>query len=212
MTLANSSVLIAPGAGATFATQLVAAKEHEVVVPATSYGHLRGSEPIYFFSTDPFTHSAVLSSDVFDFYNNAAAGTVVRIRSITHTILIEAAVVGVGIPWAIRGGSGTIPSGGTALTVRKLDSNDPVPDSGIIAQFRPSLPSVGLFFLSQYNLSTEEDSTNASYPWFQERLPPFFWKKGYACRVGDSFRINMGGAGTNIGASVITVFFSALVE
>lgn len=211
MALPSSSLLVTPGAGATLATHLVSGKEYEVVMPALIGGHIEGSEPLYLFHTgNPSPHVAAASTLWMDLFNNGAAGTVIRVRSIVHTIIVEGAVAGVGLRWQILR-STSAGTGGTALTNVRLDTGDPVLDTGITARQKASGGAGAGASVMWYNRHTEESTVVASHPPFQEVLPPIFWKKGLVLRVGEGVRINQE-SNSAVGNSVILIGFQAQVE
>lgn len=89
MTQANDSILVTPGSGATVATHLANAKEHQVVIHADPDGHLHGSLPAWGFVVPPVAAGA--SKIYFDLFNNQAS-TVLRLRKLFPIIAIDVAV------------------------------------------------------------------------------------------------------------------------
>ena len=92
MTLANDSILVTPGSGATVATHAVGNKEHQVVMLADSDGHVHGSLASYMYSVTP---AAVGASKLYcDLFNAAGSGKIIDIRGIWVVPKLDAAVVG----------------------------------------------------------------------------------------------------------------------
>ena len=93
MTQANDSILVTPGSGATVATHLVAAKEHQVVCIADDSGHIQGSLPTYFYCTPPIAVGASkLHADIF---NATGSGKIMDIRGVWLIQKLDVAVTGV---------------------------------------------------------------------------------------------------------------------
>lgn len=93
MTQANDSILVTPGTGATVATHLANAKEHEVMMLADDSGHILGTKPTY---TYIVPSTAVGASKLFlDLFNGVGSGKVIRVLSVRPIIDTDVAVVGV---------------------------------------------------------------------------------------------------------------------
>lgn len=80
MTQANDSVLVTPGTGATVATHLVAAKEHQVVMVADPSGHLMHSLPSYQYMVPSVVVGA--SKLYLDLFNAVGSGKIIDVRGI----------------------------------------------------------------------------------------------------------------------------------
>jgi len=92
MTQANDSVLVTPGSGATIATHLVAAKEHQVIVQADASGHLHGTLPSYMYMTP--AAAVGLDKLYLDLFNAAGSGKIIDVRGIWVIPKTDVAVVG----------------------------------------------------------------------------------------------------------------------
>lgn len=130
MTVANDSVLVTPGSGATIATHLVNSKEHQVVMVANANGHLQDTlETWYFWSTfDAGAQNEVL----IDIFNATGSGKVLKVRKlfIQHNF---ATVVGVGHQFDVFRTS-SVGTGGTGLTARPADPGNPALPSQVTAR------------------------------------------------------------------------------
>lgn len=90
MALADSSILITPGSGATVATRTVSGKQHEVVMVSDYDGHIQGSGPTYILGQTPRVTTAA-ATDLFDVFNATGSGKIVRIRGLYLVVEITAA-------------------------------------------------------------------------------------------------------------------------
>lgn len=88
--LANDSILVTPGSGATVATHVVSAKEHQVVMVVDADGHIQGSAPSYILYQEPRVTTAA-ATDFLDLFNATGSGKIVRLRGIWPVIEITAA-------------------------------------------------------------------------------------------------------------------------
>ena len=92
MTLAGDSILVTPGVGATVATHIVSAKEHQVVMLADAVGHLHGTKETYTYVT-PST--AVGASKLFlDLFNAVGSGKLVKLTAVLPIVDTDVAVAG----------------------------------------------------------------------------------------------------------------------
>lgn len=92
MALANDSILVTPGSGATVATETVGGKEHQVVIVADASGHLQGTLPSYNWMTPSSAAGAnKLHADIF---NASGSGKVMDVRGIWLVPDTDVAVVG----------------------------------------------------------------------------------------------------------------------
>lgn len=88
--LANDSILVTPGSGATVATHTVSAKEHQVFMQADPDGHIQGTAPSYILYQHPRVTTAA-ATDFFDLFNATGSGKIVRLRALYPIQLITAA-------------------------------------------------------------------------------------------------------------------------
>jgi len=113
-TLANDSVTVTPGAGATVATHLAGGKEHQVVMVADESGHLQQTLPTY---TWWVPGAAVGASKLYaDVFNAAGSGKILELRGLWAIPKSDVAVTGV---VAVEVGlyrTSAVGTGGTAHT------------------------------------------------------------------------------------------------
>jgi hypothetical protein len=204
MTLAGDSILVTPGSGATVATHTVSAKEHQVVMLAEPQGHLVGSVPTYWFNTGALTHVAAASTLMFDLFN-ADATAIVRIRSIVHTTLIEAAVTGVGIRFQMLRTT-AVGTGGSSITVWEGDVNDTDPDADITARSKASGGATAGASLMWWNRSVEETVAPANGS-SNEVLPTLLEQNGIVLRQNTGIRINQE-SNSAVGSSAFLIGFT----
>lgn len=166
MSLANDSIAITPGTGATVATQLVSAKEYQVVMVAMPDGHLTGSLPQYRLICPS---QAVGANKVFlDLFNATGSGVSLRVLSaycfsdsdtaVTGTLGVEVnltrtTAVGTGGTAATLDGTSL-----TAITISEMDTNNPALSANITARSSPTGGATAGALLGQRWIFTEETS------------------------------------------------------
>lgn len=127
MPQANDSVLVTPGAGATIATHLQAAKEHEVVMLAEDDGHLLGTKETYVWNLPPVVAGA---NKVFcDIFNATGSGRTLILRALYLVPQLDTAVTGVlsrrlhlTRTTAVGTGGTAATANGTSLTANTITS------------------------------------------------------------------------------------------
>lgn len=154
MTLANDSILVTPGVGATVATHLAGAKEHSVVMNAQSSGHILGTEPMYFYQIPSQVHVAVASTVHWDMFN-ADAALLVRILSILQIPNITTAVTGIVFDWLLERTT-AVGTGGGAITAWLAQLNDTALDADITCRSKPTGGATQSTDLRNYSISSEE--------------------------------------------------------
>lgn len=114
MALANDSITVTPGSGATVATHSAGGKEHQVVMIAEADGQLKGSNPVYRMI---IPSQAVGANKVFcDIFNATGSGVSLRVLSAFAYVDNDTAVTGVvGVEVALTRTT-AIGTGGTAAT------------------------------------------------------------------------------------------------
>lgn len=204
MSLAGDSILVTPGSGATVATHTVSAKEHQVVMLAEPQGHLVGTVPTYWFNTGALTHAAAASTLMFDMFN-ADATQIVRVRSIVHTTLVEAAVTGVGIRFQLLRTT-TVGTGGSTITFWDGDINDTDPDADVTARSKATGGAGAGTSLMWWNRSVEETVAPANGN-DNEVLPHLLRQNGIVLRQNQGLRINQE-SNTSVGSSAFLIGFT----
>jgi hypothetical protein len=168
MALANDSITVTPGSGATVATHLAGGKEHQVVIVADDHGELVGSQPRYRLI---IPSQAVGANKVYcDLFNATGSGKIIRITSIFVYADNDTAVTGtLGVEVALSrttavgtGGTAAVNDGTTltAATITRMDTTDPVVPTQITARLAPAGGATAGAYLGSRWVFTEE--TNAA--------------------------------------------------
>lgn len=160
MTLSNDSITVTPGSGATVATHAAGGKEHQVVVPASSSGHLAGTQPTWVVSTNNTAHVAATRTTLIDLFNAAGSGVVLKVCGV-YILPTLTAVAGTGLTYEVIRTS-AVGTGGTAATPAAFDSdNTPLP-AGVTARTKPAGGATTAATLLFVNGSSEETLPYAS--------------------------------------------------
>ena len=169
MSLANDSITVTPGTGATVATHLVSAKEYQVVMVAGSDGHILNSAPVYRLIVPS---QAVGANKVFcDLFNATGSGVTLRILSAFCYVDSDTAVTGtLGVEVALTrtsavgtGGTAATADGTslTAATISKLDTASPALSASVTARSAPTAGATAGALLADRWVFTEETSAPA---------------------------------------------------
>jgi len=166
MALPNDSINVTPGTGATVATQLVSAKEYQIVMLAYPDGHLTGSLPQYRMICPA---QAVGANKVFlDLFNATGSGGTLRVLSaycfvdndtaVTGTLGVEVnltrtTAVGTGGTAATADGTSL-----TAITISKMDTASAAWSANITARSSPTGGATAGALVGQRWVFTEETS------------------------------------------------------
>jgi hypothetical protein len=168
MGLANDSIPVTPGSGATVATQIVNAKEHQVVMPADDTGHILGTAPTYRLYVP--AQAAGANKVYFDLFNATGSGQTLRVKSVeaikdgsvavtgalsVKLYLTRTSAVGTGGTAATSQGTSL-----TAITFSKHNPNDSALPAGVTARSSPTGGATAGAILSERHIFPEE--TNAS--------------------------------------------------
>lgn len=170
MSLANDSILVTPGTGATVATHLASAKEHQVVVEADDTGHIKGTVPTYRLFVP--AGAAGASKVYLDLFNATASGKTLRILSVRAIKDGSVAVVGaLSVKLHLTrttavGTTGTAATvDGTSLTAPALAKMDPANaalPAGVTARMAPGGGATAGVVICERHIFSEE-TTGASY-------------------------------------------------
>lgn len=166
MSLANDSIAITPGTGATVATHLVSSKEYQVVMVASADGHILNSAPVYRLIVPS---QAVGANKVFcDLFNATGSGVVLRILSAFCYVDSDTAVTGtLGVEVALTrtsavgtGGTAATADGTslTAATISKLDTASAALSASVTARSAPTAGATAGALLATRYVFTEETS------------------------------------------------------
>lgn len=152
--LANDSIIVTPGVGASVATHLIAGKEHQAYIQVDPQGHILGSLPHYTIVRTPQANVAAVSNDHLDLFNGSASD-VIRVRSIRHIPGFVAPAVGVALAWTLYQTT-AVGTGGTALTPWLADTSQAALDAGITCRSKPTGGATRSIVLIKYQCHYEE--------------------------------------------------------
>jgi len=203
MAQANDSILVTPGSGATVATELIAGKEHQVVVQADSSGHVMGSLPTYLYTTPAAAAGA--SKLYFDLFNAAGSGMVIDVRGIWIVPATDVAVVGaLGIRFDLYRTS-AVGTGGTAAAYKSAtpsvaggnispsDTNNVALPAQITARHLPTAgATIAEWMIATYSPGEETATSMAFITQYQNILPYLAWAQKLALREGQGILMKQG--------------------
>jgi len=200
MTQANDSILVTPGSGATVATHLVNAKEYQVVMVASSDGHIKDTLPAYRLS---LPSQAVGASKLYlDFFNATGSGKIIKVLSIYAYVDNDTAVTGtLGVQLSLfrttavgTGGTAATSDGvvDTAATISKFDTANAALPAQITARLNPTGGATQGAWLGSRWVFTEE--TNAASAIAGTAGAVFIRNEGadLIIRENEGLRINQG--------------------
>jgi hypothetical protein len=190
MTIANDSVAITPGSGATIATHLVSSKEYQVVMLAQPNGQLVGELDSFVASTGNTAHVAAARTTLMDLFNATGSGAIIRVRGL-YLIPTLAAVTGVGLTYeAIR--TSAVGTGGTTVTPRPFDTGDAALSANVTARLKPTGGATTSATLLFINGTSEETIPYASSASVTNHIPlggtPYF--KPITLREGEGLKVD----------------------
>jgi hypothetical protein len=169
MTVANDSILVTPGSGATVATHLANAKEHQAVVVADQTGHVLGSKETWIAYTGNTIHVAAARTTLFDLFNDTGSGVLIFVHGL-YVIPALAAVSGVGQTYeAIR--TSAVGTGGTTITPAPFDSTNAALPAGVTARTKPAGGATTAATLLLLNGSSEETNPYAALASMLNHIP-----------------------------------------
>lgn len=166
MTLANDSILVTPGSGATIATHLAGGKEHQVIVEADHLGHIKGSRDGFLLYFTAATNAA--NRRVGDLFN-ADATAIVRVQGI-WIIPTLTAITGVQIGFGIKRTS-AVGTGGTVETPRKLDESQGNLNANITARSGATGGATVVYTYFPSFFFNDETNAGAGFVAYQNQLP-----------------------------------------
>jgi hypothetical protein len=184
MTLANDSIVITPGSGATVATHLIGGKEHQAVVLADSDGQIHGSLATYMYATPTVAVGA--SKLYFDIFNATGSGKVIDVRGIWVIPATDVAVTGLlGARYDLYRTS-AIGTGGTAAVyksatpdvaggnINPFDTNNADLPAGVTARWLPTGgATIAQWLFGTYAPGEETPTSMSFYTQFQNIIPVF---------------------------------------
>lgn len=158
MSLAGDSILVTPGSGATVATHIVSAKEHQVMMLADDDGHIQGSKLLYVYDIPQQVHVAAASTIHWDLFN-ADGSLIVRVLAIKQKPGFITAVTGVATNWLLERTT-AVGTGGVAQTAWLPDLSQTALSANITCRSKPTGGAGSGVLLKTYTIHSEE--TNAA--------------------------------------------------
>lgn len=159
MTVANDSILVTPGTGATVATHTVNSKEHQVVMVANEEGHILGlTGDAYVYNIQSQVHVNATNTVHWDFFNGHASA-LVSIASIRQIPNVTTAVTGVVFDWKLARTT-AVGTGGASQTVWLPDTAQTALDSTITCRSKPTGGATEGVILRNYSINSEETNTS----------------------------------------------------
>lgn len=201
--LANDSVTVTPGTGATVATELIGGKEHQVVLQADASGHIVGTLPTYLWATPGVAVGA--SKLYLDLFNAAGSGKVIDVRAIFITPKLDVAVVGAlgirvdlyrtnavgtgGTSWNYR--SPTIDVAGGSVT--PMDTSNAAIPAQITGRHLPAGgATIDDWMFPTFSAGEETATSMAYFTQHQNLLPTLMWGQRLAIREGEGLLLKQG--------------------
>lgn len=195
MGLANDSVAVTPGSGATVATHAAGSKEHQVVMLAEPNGHLIGSKDVWTVASQNSANVAAARTNHFDLFNASGSGLVLRV---TRLLVIPTltAVTGVGLTWEVIRTT-AVGTGGTTRTPVRHDTAAASLPAQVTARSKPSGGATSGDVLYYLNSSSEETNPYAGLASQLNHLPePVVLREGQGLKVEQTTNSSVGS--TNI--------------
>ena len=217
MTLANDSILVTPGSGATVATHAVSSKEHQVVIQADASGHLLGSLETYFYQTPAAAVGA--NKLYFDLFNASGSGKIIAVRGIWIIPKTDVALVGaLGIRIDLYRTS-AVGTGGTAHSYKSAtpdvaggnispsDTTNAALPAQVTARWLPTGgATISEWMVTSY-VAGEETATSTAYlAQYQNILPNLNWGQKLALREGQGILMQQGAVAATGNLSFLVAF------
>lgn len=219
MTLANDSVLVTPGSGATIATHSTGGKEHQVVMVADDSGHLSQSVPTYtWWLPAQVTGVSKLFGDLF---NASGSGKIIEIRGIWAIPKSDVAVTGViAVPVGLfrtsavgTGGTAHAYNTGTVLTAATItpwDTNNASLPAQITSRLGPTGgATIAAPYWEQYEF-TEETNAATYIGAFTNLLPVGMVNQRITLNEGQGLLIKEGATASPIGSLAFLTLFTVV--
>jgi hypothetical protein len=159
MSLANDSITVTPGSGATVATHLAGGKEHQVVMLAEASGQLVSDRDLWCINIPSQVHVAAASTVHWDLFN-ASSTLRVRVHSIRQIPNIVTAVTGVAKNWRLERTT-SVGTGGTGQTAWSIDTAMAALSSDITCRAMPTGGAASGVTLWNYPMHSEETNAGA---------------------------------------------------
>lgn len=198
MSLANDSILVTPGSGATVATHAAGGKEHQVVSLADELGHIAGTVPTWDVATGNTIHVAAARTTLFDLFNASGSARILKVWAV-YVIPAQVAVSGVGLTYEIIKTS-AVGTGGSALTPRARDSQNTALPATVTSRVKPTGGAATAHVIAFVNGSSEETSPYAAMASVLNHVPmpagapvqPILLREGEGLKVDQTTSSNVG--------------------
>lgn len=215
--LANDSVLVTPGSGATVATHLINGKEHQAFVQVDESGHVLGSLPTYFYSTPVAAVGA--SKLYFDLFNATGSGKIIDVRGIWIIPKTDVAVVGaLGIRIDLYRTS-AVGTGGTAAAYKSATpdvaggnicpadtTNAALPAQITARHLLTGGATIAEWLFATFSLGEETATSQAFMSQYQNILPNLIWGQKLALNEGQGILAKQGTVAATGSIGFLTAF------
>ena len=203
MALANDSILVTPGTGATVATELIGSKEHQVIIQADASGHIMGTLPTYLYATP----NAVAGADklYFDLFNAFGSGKVIDVRGVWCVPKTDATVTGALAVRVDLYRTSAVGTGGTAASYKSatrdvgggnicpMDTANAALPAQITARWLPTGgATISEWMIATYALGEEASTSMAYLTQYKNILPELTWGQKFALREGQGLLMKQG--------------------
>lgn len=206
MGLANDSVAITPGSGATVATHAAGSKEHQVTMEADASGHIKGSKPTWTVASQNSANVAAARTTHFDLFNASGSGVILRVLGV-YIIPTLAAVTGVGLTWEVLRTT-SVGTAGTGRTPVKHDTANSALPGGVTARSKPTGGAASGDTLYYVNASSEETSPYAGLASILNHLPQVGPDaQALVLREGEGLKVDQT-TNSSVGSTNVVVVFT----
>lgn len=215
MTLANDSILVTPGSGATVATHLVNSKEYQVMMAADPDGHIQGTAPAYLFTQMPRVTTAA-ATDFFDLFNATGSGKIIRLRGLWPIIESTAAFTqsttwrfdlfrtsAVGTAGTTATESATAPAAGAGRIYRLSTVDSPTLPAQITARTLPTGGATAAAWMFPIFVQPEETNAASNLLTGINYFPTLPYNPAFELQENEGFKVRQitatASTGSNIG-------------
>ncbi|MCA1570826.1 MAG: hypothetical protein LC798_11015 [Chloroflexi bacterium] len=171
--------------GEALATHTVGGIEYQIVMTAGPSGHIHDSLPTYYIWR---TYTAGAQNQItLDVFNAAGSSAIVKLRKlfVHHN---QSAITGVGHVFDLDTTT-AVGTGGTAITLRTLDTTNPVVPAAVTARMNATGGATKGFTLFSLSSDPEETRPGASIAPMINWMPEAATFQDLALRAGEGFRV-----------------------
>jgi hypothetical protein len=201
--LANDSIDVTPGVGASVATHTVASKEHQVTMLAGDTGHIVGTLPTYYFVTAP----APVGADklYLDLFNATGSLKIVDIRGLwiipkTDVVVTGALAIRIDLYRTSAVGTGgstmaykSATRDNAAGTIFPSDTGNAALPAQITARVNPTGgATISEWCFPTYALGEESATSQAYMTQYQNLMPVLFFGQKFVLNENQGLLVKQG--------------------